>query len=264
MRPADGNGLLWSCSMLAVNNASPPACARRRAPKRSSPCDGSGRGRFRLVRQSLVEKVFSCSCRGWARPAVARWVWTCRRGLSMTADVGSIGREMTIDHTVMIFTLGVSVLAAVLFGLLPAVHQRPGSPLDAQRRCRAISQSKARHRTQSVLVTAFKSPWRWCSLIASRSFPSQDFSNRVQRRWFSELNEIRFDSKDLPFGTRDTKIPPSRRPSSGSYPAPRALPGVIRRRASTLPRDTSASVTFSIEGVPCCVTTERARRLISR
>src|SRR5713101_5197813 len=115
-----------------------------------------GAGRFRLVRQSLVESLLIALAGGGLGLLLASWgVDLFRRGLSLTADVSSIAREVTIDPTVMIFTLGVSALAAVLFGLVPAVHQTAlGLHSTLKEGSRAISQSKARHRTQSVLVTA--------------------------------------------------------------------------------------------------------------
>src|SRR6266852_5423490 len=83
-----------------------------------------GAGRFRLVRQSLVENLLIALAGGGLGLLLASWgMDLLRRGLSLTADVNSIAREVTIDPTVMIFTLGISALAAVLFGLVPAVHQ---------------------------------------------------------------------------------------------------------------------------------------------
>jgi hypothetical protein len=63
--------------------------------------------------------------------------------------------EVTIDHTVLAFTLGASVCAAILFGLAPALH---GTAVDLHATLkeggRASSQSKSRNRTHSILVTA--------------------------------------------------------------------------------------------------------------
>jgi hypothetical protein len=63
--------------------------------------------------------------------------------------------EVTIDHTVLAFTLGISVFATILFGLAPALHQ---TALDLHSTLkeggRTSSESRASNRTRSVLVVA--------------------------------------------------------------------------------------------------------------
>src|SRR6266849_880269 len=219
-----------------------------------------GAGRFRLVRQSLVESLLIALAGGGLGLLLASWgVDLVRRGLSMTADVGSIGREMTIDHTVMIFTLGVSVLAAVLFGLLPAVHQTAlGLHSTLKEGSRAISQSKARHRTQSVLVTA-EIALALVLLIAAGVFV-QEFLDRVHAGFGIDSNHVLTASISLSnAGYKD----PSKQAAFFQEAIQRleALPGVISAGAtSTLPLgDFQRTVTFSIEGRPAVSRTERAR-----
>ena len=219
-----------------------------------------GAGRFRLVRQSLVESLLIALAGGGLGLLLASWgVDLFRRGLSMTADVGSIGREMTIDHTVMIFTLGVSVLAAFLFGLMPAVHQTAlGLHSTLKEGSRAISQSKARHRTQSVLVTA-EIALALVLLIAAGVFV-QEFLDRVQAGFGIDSNQVLTASISLSnAGYKD----PSKQAAFFQEAIQRleALSGVISAGAtSTLPLgDYERSVTFSIEGRPAVSRTERAR-----
>ena len=218
-----------------------------------------GAGRFRLVRQSLVESLLIALAGGGLGLLLAsRGVDLFRRGLSMTADVSSIGREMTIDHSVMIFTLGVSVLAAVLFGLMPAVHQTAlGLHSTLKEGSRAISQSKARHRTQSVLVTA-EIALALVLLIAAGVFV-QEFLDRVHAGFGIDSNQVLTANISLSkAGYKD----PSKQAAFFQEAIQRleALPGVISAGAtSTLPLDYERSVTFSIEGRPAVSRTERAR-----
>jgi predicted permease len=219
-----------------------------------------GAGRFRLVRQSLVESLLIALAGGGLGLLLASWgVDLFRRGLSMTADVSSIGREMTIDYTVMIFALGVSVLAAVLFGLMPAVHQTAmGLHSTLKESNRAISQSKARHRKQSVLVTA-EIALALVLLITAGVFV-QEFLDRVHAGFGIDSNQVLTANISLSnAGYKD----PSMQAAFFQETIQRleALPGVISAGAtSTLPLgDYQRSVTFSIEGRPAVSRTERAR-----
>ena len=219
-----------------------------------------GAGRFRLVRQSLVESLLIALAGGGLGLLLASWgVDLFRRGLSLTADVSSIAREVTIDPTVMIFTLGISALAAVLFGLVPAVHQTAlGLHSILKEGSRAISQSKARHRTQSVLVTA-EIALALVLLIAAGVFV-QEFLDRVHAGFGIDSNQVLTANISLSnAGYKD----PSKQAAFFQEAIQRleALPGVISAGAtSTLPlRDDERTVTFSIEGRPALSRTERAR-----
>jgi putative ABC transport system permease protein len=219
-----------------------------------------GAGRFRLVRQALVESLLIALAGGGLGLLLASWgVDLFRKGLSSTADVSSIAREVTIDHTVMIFTLGVSALAAVLFGMVPAVHQTaPGLHSTLKEGSRAISQSKARHRTQGVLVTA-EIALALVLLIAAGVFV-QEFLDRVHAGFGIDSNQVLTANISLSnAGYKD----PSKQVAFFQEAIQRleALPGVISAGAtSTLPLgDYERSVTFSIEGRPAVSRTERAR-----
>ena len=219
-----------------------------------------GASRFRLARQLLVESLLIALAGGGLGLLLASWgVDLVRRGLSLTADVGSIGREMTIDHTVMIFTLGVSVLAAVLFGLAPAVHQ---TALDLHSTLKegghAISQSKARQRTQSVLVTA-QIALALVLVIAAGIFV-QEFLDRVHTDFGIDSNNVL--TAKIPLSSTGHKDPSKQ---AGFFHEAiqrlEALPGVVSAGATnTLPLgDYERIVTFTIEGRPALSRTERAR-----
>src|SRR5712664_3169274 len=115
-----------------------------------------GAGRFRLVRQLLVESLLLAFAGGALGLLLASWgVAVLRSALNISGSVGSLALEVIIDHNVLAFTLGASVCAAILFGLAPALH---GTALDLHSTLkesgRGSSQSKDRNRSNRVLVAA--------------------------------------------------------------------------------------------------------------
>src|SRR4026207_1878868 len=63
--------------------------------------------------------------------------------------------EISIDRNLLAYTLGISVLAALLFGLAPAFHQTAANlHLTLKEGGRSSSQGRARHRAQGALVSA--------------------------------------------------------------------------------------------------------------
>jgi putative ABC transport system permease protein len=219
-----------------------------------------GAGRFRLVRQSLVESLLIALAGGGLGLLLASCgVHLLRRGLSSIADVSAIAREVTIDQSVMLFTLGISAFAAVLFGLVPAVRQSTiGLHLTLKEGSRAISQSKARHRTQSVLVTAQIA--LALVLVIAAGVLVQEFLDRVHAGFGINSNQVLTANISLSnAGHKD----PSKQAAFFQEAIQRveALPGVISAGAtSTLPLgDYERTVTFSIEGRPALSRSERAR-----
>jgi predicted permease len=219
-----------------------------------------GASRFRLVRQLLVESLLIALAGGGLGLWLGSWgVELSRRGLSLTADVSSLGAEITIDGNVLIFTFGLSVLAAILFGFAPALRQ---TRLDLHSALKeaglTISQGKDRHRTQSVLVTA-EIALALVLVIAAGVFV-QAFLDLIRADLGIESNDVLTANISL---------------SDAGYKAPTkqaafyqetiqrlgALPGVVSAGATnTLPLgEYQRSVTFSIEGRPALSHDERAR-----
>ena len=79
---------------------------------------GSGRGR--IIRQLLTESLVIAALGGAAGLLIGVWVMDGLLALA-PADAPRIG-DVKLNSTVLIFTLGVSALTGLLFGLLPALH----------------------------------------------------------------------------------------------------------------------------------------------
>src|SRR5712664_1779604 len=144
--------LLIACANIASLQLTRAAARQREIAVRAA----LGAGRFRLVRQLLVESLLVALAGGGLGMLLASWgVDLLRSALNWSDYVRSMALEVTIDHTVLAFTLGISIFAAILFGLAPALH---GTALDLHSTLkeggRASSQSRVRNRTHSVLVTA--------------------------------------------------------------------------------------------------------------
>src|SRR5207244_4519234 len=107
--------------------------------------------RWRIMRQLLIESIVLAVLGGGAGVLLGWW------GLQLfvAASPGNIPRldEVTIDATALGFTLGVSLLTGVLFGLAPAWQfSRPELNEALKEATRAASASAATGRTRNALV----------------------------------------------------------------------------------------------------------------
>jgi len=112
-----------------------------------------GAGRWRVMRQLLIESVVLAVIGGGLGLLLGWW------GLQLFVAVGpgNIPRlnEVTLDGTALGFTLGISVLTGVLFGLAPAWQfSRPDLNEALKEGSRGASVGTAAGRTRSVLVVA--------------------------------------------------------------------------------------------------------------
>jgi len=165
--------------------------------------------------------------------------------------------EVTIDHTVLAFTLGASVCAAIFFGLAPALH---GTALDFHSTLkeggRAVSQSRARNRTHNVLVAAEIA--LALALLTGAGIFVQNFLYEVYSDHGFDPNQVLTANISL---------------SSARYKEPSkqadffksviqnldALPGVISAGATTTLVPSERAITFSIAGQPVLLRTKRER-----
>jgi predicted permease len=114
-----------------------------------------GAGRPRLVRQLLTESLLLALSGGVAGMLLSVWGVESLRG-SIPGDLREavLGR-ITIDHRVLFFTLIVSLLTGVLFGLVPALQiSRPELNEDLKEGGRSSTVSFGRRRLRNLLVVA--------------------------------------------------------------------------------------------------------------
>ena len=108
-----------------------------------------GASPLRVIRQLLTESVMLSVTGGAIGLLLAKW--GTRAMLAALPDGLPRAEEVGIDAHVLFFTLGVSVLTGILFGLVPAIKMlRPDMHETLKEGGRGGS--GARHRTQSVFV----------------------------------------------------------------------------------------------------------------
>ncbi len=108
-----------------------------------------GAGRRRIVRQLLTESLVFSLLAGLAGLALASLATRFLSNVRLPID-GPFRFDVTMDNTVLLFTLGISVAAGLLFGMVPALQA--ASP-DMAAAVKGESADKAgRSRASSVLV----------------------------------------------------------------------------------------------------------------
>ncbi len=248
--------LLIACANIASLQLTRAAARQREIAVRAA----LGAGRFRLVRQLLVESLLIAFAGGGLGLLLAcGGVNLLRSALTWTDYVRTMALEVTIDRTVLAFTLGASVCAAILFGLAPALH---GTALDLHSTLkeggRASSQSRARNRTHTILVTAEIA--LALPLLVGAGIFALDFLYKTYSGYGIDPNQVLTANLSL---------------SSTHYKEPAkqadffkeviqnldALPGVISASATDklVPGEPERVVTFSIAGQPALLRAERRR-----
>lgn len=79
-----------------------------------------GAGRLRLVRQFLVESLTLSLIGGAAGLLVASWTINLLVGM-IPESIGAVGLSANLDFRLLVFTMALSVVTGLLFGLLPAI-----------------------------------------------------------------------------------------------------------------------------------------------
>ncbi len=143
-------GLLLLIACVNVSNLllSRAAWRRREIAVRAS----VGAGRGRLVRQLLAESLALAAGGGALGILVA---WAGLRGIIAMVPPNTIPdeAEITLNFPVLLFTLAVSSLAALLFGLAPALHLAGGDLMTPLREAgRGSSGSRAQRAVRAALV----------------------------------------------------------------------------------------------------------------
>jgi predicted permease len=110
-----------------------------------------GASAWRIVRQLLTESVLLALAGGLVGAIFAKW--GTRAILAALPDALPRSEEIGLDARVLLFTLGISVLTGILFGLAPVLRLlRPD--LHETLKAGGRGSSGARQRTQSVFVAA--------------------------------------------------------------------------------------------------------------
>ncbi|MGH9627770.1 MAG: ADOP family duplicated permease, partial [Bryobacteraceae bacterium] len=152
--------LLWVLSgavvlvlLIAVSNVTNLMLARSTARRREIAVRLSiGAGRGRLVRQLMVESVLLALAGGALGIAMAVSGVTALRRLG-PPDLPRLS-EIGVDGEVLAFTLLVSLVSAVLFGLAPAVAACTSSLSERLKAGGRAGESRSQRRTRGVLVVA--------------------------------------------------------------------------------------------------------------
>jgi predicted permease len=109
-----------------------------------------GAGRNRIVRQLLTESLVLALLAGLAGAVVATWSHGLFLAMVPATPFPVIG-ELTLDYRTFLFTLGVSLLTALVFGLVPALRASRPDVLPALKD-EAQAASSGRSRLRSALV----------------------------------------------------------------------------------------------------------------
>jgi len=110
-----------------------------------------GAGRARLIRQLLTESVLLSLVGGIIGLLLA--AWGTRAALAILPQALPRAGNVGLDTSVLLFTLGVSLLAGILFGLAPALKTSQNN-LSETLKEGGRGSSGARHRLQGVFVIA--------------------------------------------------------------------------------------------------------------
>ena len=136
--------------IIARANVANLLLARSSARKREFAIRAAlGADRARVVRQLLTESVLLSLGGAMIGLLLARWGTT----LVLAAAPGSLpaSAEISIDPYVLLFTLAVSIVTGVMFGLAPAFHSANTNPQESLKEG-ARGAGGGRHRTEGVFV----------------------------------------------------------------------------------------------------------------
>lgn len=110
-----------------------------------------GASRLRVLRQLLTESILLSMGGGALGLLVA--AWGTRAAIRVLPQALPRSSEVGLDGHVLLFTLGVSIIAGILFGLAPALKSSQAN-LQETLKEGGRGSSGARHRMQSVFVVA--------------------------------------------------------------------------------------------------------------
>ncbi len=147
---AVGAILLIGCANLANLTLARGAAREREIAVRAS----LGAGTWRLIRHVLVENLLVAVAGGALGLALG---YAMIRGLIWLAPPFSLPSEanVSIDPAILLFTLAISLITALLFGLAPAIHATRVDPASSMKEGgRAASSGAGRARLRSALIVS--------------------------------------------------------------------------------------------------------------
>ena len=147
---ATGMVLLIGCANLANLALARGVAREREVAVRAA----LGASRWRLMRQFLTESVLVSICGGVLGIGIG---FATMKYLNVLVGTGNLPREsdVTMDGTVLLFALAISVLTGMLFGLAPALHATsPELASSMKDGGRGASAGAARRRLRDALVVA--------------------------------------------------------------------------------------------------------------
>lgn len=138
--------LLIACTNIANLMLSKAAARRKEVGIRSA----LGANRLRLVRQVLTESVLVAVLGGLLGLGLS--FGGTRAFVALAPQWYPQAKEITIDVRVLAFTLVISVLAGIAFGLAPALRNSKVDLIDSLKEAGRSSSTGSRHRTRSIFV----------------------------------------------------------------------------------------------------------------
>jgi putative ABC transport system permease protein len=139
--------LLIGCANVANLQLARAAARTREVSIRAA----LGASRWRLIRQLLTESVVLAVLGGALGVLLATWAIPVLVALGPPGLSGF--KDITLNRNVLAFSVTLSVLTGVMFGLLPAFHASSANPSESLGEGERGSTS-ARSRSRSVLITA--------------------------------------------------------------------------------------------------------------
>jgi predicted permease len=139
--------LLVACANLASVLLARGAARTREMAVRSA----LGASRVRLVRQLLAESLVLALCGGALAVLVARWATSLLTRLQLPIDI-PLGFTLGFDERVITFTVVISLITGLTFGLLPALRASRPNLVPALRDDASLSAPGRRFGLRHVLV----------------------------------------------------------------------------------------------------------------